>query len=77
MGRRPGALFSTALRQKDGSYTVGPVRAGEYFIAAVAPEDAFYTADRSRLEALAKVAERISLGENEERQIELRVVRTP
>ena len=65
------------ILQKDGTYAVGPVRAGEYFIVAPAPEEFIYTPDRSRLEALAKVAERLTLGENEERQIELRVVRIP
>ena len=70
-------LIQSGNAQKDGSFRVSPVRPGEYFIAAVAPEDAFYSPDRLRLEALAKVAERITLAENEERQIELRVVRIP
>jgi protocatechuate 3,4-dioxygenase beta subunit len=65
------------IRQKDGSYLVGPMRAGEYLVVAPAADDVIETFDRSRLEALAKLAERITLNENEERQIELRVVRIP
>jgi hypothetical protein len=65
------------IRQKDGSYLVAPIRAGEYFVVASAAEDVIDTVDRSRMEALAKAAERITLSEHEERQIELRVVRIP
>jgi hypothetical protein len=53
------------------------MRAGEYLVVAPAADDVIETFDRSRLEALAKLAERITLNENEERQIELRVVRIP
>ena len=63
------------VRQRDGSYLVAPIRAGEYFIVATAPEDIIDIGDRSRMEALAKAAERITLSEHEERQIELRVAR--
>ena len=65
------------IRQKDGSYVVGPMRAGDYFVVAPAADDIIETVDRSRMEALAKAAERITLSEHEERQIELRVVRIP
>jgi hypothetical protein len=65
------------VQQKDGHISIGPVRSGEYFIVALAPEDYVYSPDRSRLEALAGSAERITLGDGEERQVELRIVRIP
>jgi Carboxypeptidase regulatory-like domain len=63
------------VRQKDGSYLLAPIRAGEYFVVASATEDVVDPGDRARMEALAKAAERITLSEHEERQIELRAVR--
>jgi hypothetical protein len=65
---------------RDGVLTIGPVRAGEYFIIAVSPDtpgldDYGAGFNRERIEAFAKAAERITLAENEERPIELRLAK--
>jgi len=57
-----------------GPYTVGPLRQGDYFIAAVSGEDrGAYAGEPEILEQLAHGAERIMLGENERRTLDLRV----
>jgi hypothetical protein len=60
-----------------GAFKLGPRRVGEYLLIA------FYTSEqpanvsiRDHLTQLAERAERISLREDEERTLDLRVVRT-
>lgn len=65
---------------KDGSFTLSPYRAGDYLIVAVPSSSSVFDyggPDQDGFAALSKVADRISLVENERRTIELRVVALP
>lgn len=75
-----GPMRGISSPKPDGSFRTIPLRAGEYVILALAPED--WSADMSRmglqrdtkwLERLAAIGQRIILGENEEPVLELRV----
>lgn len=58
-----------------GQFRAGPLRPGEYCIVALpASARPIQPGDSARLARLAAVAERITLGELEERVVELRVV---
>ena len=60
---------------RTGEFRAGPVRGGEYFILAL-PADVWpvQPGDSRRLQRLAKVAEQITLGDLDERTIDLQVV---
>ena len=62
--------------QKDGTFTMTGRREGEYLIAAV-PEYLSYVPDDASFAPLAKVAERITLLENDRKSIDLHVVKVP
>src|SRR3954451_1851102 len=58
-----------------GQFRAGPFRPGEYFIVALpASARPVQPGDSARLARLAAAAERVTLGELEERDVELRVV---
>jgi hypothetical protein len=74
---KPATAFSGGGTTKpDGSFRVGPVRPGEYLIVAIGlddlPRGPF---DAATIERLAKVAERVTLLEDDRREMELRVVK--
>jgi hypothetical protein len=76
--RRSGVgIVGVAGQKSDGSFTLRPVRAGEYVIAAAISESPMFLAfpGGEALERLAQVGERIVLAENEKREIDLRVVK--
>ena len=58
-----------------GSFRAGPQRAGDYVLVALGPSGPLPINDRSRLIQLAQVGERITLGDAEERTLDLTVVR--
>ena len=59
----------------DGAFRLGPRRPGSYFVAALEWDEAFINgADLELFTQVGKVAERITLTENEERSLDLRVV---
>ena len=66
------------ITSSEGRFTLDPVRAGEYLIAAT---EGLIGNDEPRprptLERLASVAQRMVLGEGERRTIDLRVVKLP
>jgi Carboxypeptidase regulatory-like domain len=72
----PGNMMSVPVGS-DGTFRLPLVRAGEYLILALAPEDMpnLMMAGTSAYERFAKVAEKIVLSENEERSVELRPIR--
>jgi protocatechuate 3,4-dioxygenase beta subunit len=72
-----GIVTTGIPKPSDGSFRLSPVRAGEYMIVAVAADEVppWLGNDPSSLERLAKVAERITLVENDQRTIDLRVAR--
>jgi hypothetical protein len=85
----PAALTPTASRDgvaagatltPDGSFQLPLVRAGEYFLLAV-PVDVFPVGNRlsapGYAHRIAGVADRVLLGEGEQRSIELKVVKFP
>jgi protocatechuate 3,4-dioxygenase beta subunit len=83
--RRRGAInplmFGGAAPKADGSYQIGPVRAGEYMLAAVASEDLPRPApggpDPEFYERLSRVAQRVSFAESEQQTLDLRVTKIP
>ena len=68
--------WPTATRaSRAGQFRAGPVRAGEYFIVALpASVHPIQPGDSARLARLAAVAERITLGELDERTVDVRIV---
>jgi hypothetical protein len=76
-GARPFSIV-TATRAQDDLMKVGPMVPGEYFVAALSPDDAsLLFRDRSRIDALASVATRVRLEEGDNRTLDLRVVSLP
>jgi protocatechuate 3,4-dioxygenase beta subunit len=69
--RRGGA---DAQAGDDGSFSLGRQRAGEYLVVAVHDEDVRFD-DRPDFDLLAKVAERVTLHEAEQRSLALRLIR--
>ena len=70
-------VTATAV-EKDGTYKLPPVRAGDYLIIAAAPEDVpsgVWQSEPFALVRLAKAAERITLAEDDQRTIDLKLVR--
>jgi hypothetical protein len=58
-----------------GTFQIGPQRGGDYLIVAVIPSAKVPEPDdRDRVARLAEVAERIRLGDEEQRTLELRVI---
>jgi hypothetical protein len=58
-----------------GRFQLGPQRGGDYLILAVIPSPRVPEPDdRDRVARLAEVAERIRLGDEEQRTLELRVI---
>ena len=75
-GRRIQHELTQARASKGGAFKIGPVRRGDYsLIALPASTSVPRSDDLESLNALAGKAERVSLSENEERAIDLRVVR--
>jgi hypothetical protein len=67
---------TSATVSADGTFKVGPRRAGEYFLVALESSAPLVDPrDRDQFTRLAQVAGRITLGTEEERAIELRAVR--
>jgi hypothetical protein len=76
--RRSGVgIVGVAGQKSDGSFTLRPVRAGEYVIAAAISESPTFIPfpTGEALERVAEAGERIVLVENEKREIDLRVVK--
>jgi hypothetical protein len=65
-----------ALTQ-NGAFKLTGRREGEYFIAAVPYDYPLFDLDDGQFTALSKVAERVTLIENERRTIDLHVVKVP
>ena len=65
--------------RSDGTFTIGPVRAGAYILAAVAGLSMTRLLDPSAraevAERIAKAGERIILVENEKHSIDLRIAK--
>ena len=74
-------MFGGAAPKADGSYQIGPVRAGEYMLAAVSQEDLPRPGpggpDPEFYERLSRVAQRITLAESEQQTLDLRVTKLP
>jgi carboxypeptidase family protein len=76
--RRKGPFAPrTAQVKADGAFEIGPVRPGEYLIAAVDRDDAFTMGtEREDWERMiARVAQRITLVEDDRQTLDLRVTR--
>ena len=75
-GRRIRYELTQARAANGGAFKIGPVRRGDYsLIALPASMSVPRSDDLESLNALARKAERVSLAENEERTMDLRVVR--
>lgn len=74
--RPDGNVVGTAS-PRDGAFRLGPRRPGEYLIAAVPVEDYIPPRDAAAFERLAKVAEKVTLLEGDQRTIDLTVVKVP
>ena len=68
-----------AVPKADGTYQAGPVRAGDYLLAAIEPDEFPRMRPDSTefFERIAKVAERISLVESDQRTVDLRLTKLP
>jgi len=66
---------TTSRLSADGTFTLGPRRAGDYFVVALDSDQVVREGSTRELFArLARVAERITLTENEQRTLDLRIV---
>jgi hypothetical protein len=66
---------TTSRLSDDGTFTLGPRRAGDYFVVALDSDQvARQSHTRELFTLLAKLAEHITLGENEERTLDLRII---
>jgi hypothetical protein len=76
---RPFPGTPTITPKADGTFTIGPVRAGEYVVAAVTGMSMarlFEPSARAEIaERIAKGGERIVLVENDKHSIELRITK--
>ena len=73
--RDPGAArrrFRNIPVMRDGSLPPTTLPPGEYFVAVVAEDAALEWQEATRLETLAKTAQRVSLGEAEKKVVEVR-----
>jgi hypothetical protein len=69
---------SFGTSRDDGTFRFPPRRAGEYFVLALEPDETFPDLEeRSSFELLAKVAERVTLVENDQRVMDLHAVKLP
>jgi hypothetical protein len=66
-----------ATMEKNGAFKLTGRREGEYFVAAVPYDYPLFDLDDAQFAGLAKVAERVTLMENERRTIDLHVVKLP
>jgi hypothetical protein len=60
-----------AMTRPDGGYSLGPVRAGEYLVVVAGVGDLLLSDDPSAFEGLAKGAPRVTLAEDDRKQLEL------
>jgi hypothetical protein len=70
-------VVTSAIVESDGTFTLGPVRAGDYVIAAgtgESPPSLFFT-DEDDLEPIAQSGEHITLTTDEKRQIDVRLAK--
>ena len=76
---RPFPGLPAIPTKSDGTFIIGPVRAGEYIVAAVTGMSMTKLLDPSAraevAERIAKVGERIILVENEKHSIDLRIAK--
>ena len=76
---RPFPGMPAITPKADGTFTIGPVRAGEYVIAAVTGLSMARLFDPSAradiAERIAKAGERIVLVENDKHSIDLRITK--
>jgi protocatechuate 3,4-dioxygenase beta subunit len=72
-------MFSGTAPKADGSFQIGPVRAGEYMLAAVSQEDVPRPGpigvDPEFYERLSRVAQRVTLAESEQQTLDIRVTK--
>jgi hypothetical protein len=74
--RRNRLDLTYATASRAGTFRVGPQRGGDYLIIALAPQTELPDPrDRDRLARLAESGERLTLSADEERTLDLRVVR--
>ena len=75
--RSIGRAVSMATLKAEGTFSLAPVRAGEYIIVALSGNAMMSLAfeDPEKLERAASLGDRIVLVENEKREIDLRVVK--
>ena len=66
---------SPVYETQSAAYRVGPTRPGDYIVVALDPRSPYiYPGDHQRLQELAKSGERISLGDNEDRILDLTAI---
>ena len=73
---QPGSTprrFKSARADAQGRFGISSLPPGEYFAAAIPDEDAAEWRDPKNLDALARAATRVSIGDGEHRTIDLRV----
>jgi len=68
------ARLASARAATSGSYTISNVPAGEYYVVAIADEDAVDWMNPVTLERLARAATTITLRDGEKRTLDLRTV---
>ena len=70
--RWTGATPTGTVPNADGTFTIGPVRAGDYLVALVGPDDlSLLDGTTAVYERLARIAQPVTLGDDEHKQIEL------
>ena len=70
-------IVKSAITKSDGTFTLGPVRAGEYVIAAGAVESPTSVSfpDGDDLEPIAQSGQRVTLAEGEKRHLDVRLAK--
>jgi hypothetical protein len=68
-------LFRNAPAAKDGTYTIGGLPAGEYYVAAMTAEDAPDNRDTAFFTALSRAAMHVTLTDGERKTLDLQIAR--
>jgi hypothetical protein len=68
-------LMRTALVQKNGTFVVGNVPAGDFLVAALEDADVPENQDAAFVQAVARVATRVQIAEGDRPAVDLQIVR--
>ena len=75
--KTPALIDAWSSLAKEGIFRTMQGRAGDYLLVAISLEDALAISDEADLARLARMAERVTLLENDRRAIDIRLAKRP